>query len=74
MTEKRRALLSTETSRRNKMALLARYRSEGDPIEHQWRGDPYNSRLLVSFEGGPWLPCMSYDEDTRPQLKSGREQ
>ena len=66
--EQRRALLSQETSRRNKLALLATYLSEGLPVEWAWKGEPYESRLQVRFEGGEWQTCKSYDEDIRPFL------
>lgn len=66
--EQRRALLGQETARRNKLALLATYLSEGLPVEWQWKGEPYESRLQVRFEGGEWQTCKSYDEDIRPFL------
>lgn len=64
-------LTSKYNSRRNKMALLAHYRSLGYDIPHKWAGEPYNSRLLLQFDG-EWVACKSYDEDIRPLLKSGR--
>jgi len=70
--ERRKALLGKETSRRNKMALLAQYYADGEQIKHQWSGKPYESRLMVSFDGGDFYYCKSYDEDVRPFLE-GRD-
>lgn len=70
MTDKlrRRALLGDTTSRRNKIALLAQYVADGEPIKYMWAGVPYESRLLVSFGDDNYLVCKSYDEDIRPKL------
>jgi hypothetical protein len=66
---RRAALAGATTSRRNKMALLAQYIADGEQVEWEWQGEPYNSRLMVRFDDGPWLACKSYDEDIRPLLK-----
>lgn len=67
--EKRAALLGKETSRRNKMALLAQYKLEGERVEWQWAGVPYRSRLQVSIDGYPYLTCSSFDEDVLPLME-----
>lgn len=63
------ALLGKQTARRNKLALIAAYWADGEQVEWMWAGEPYNSRLLVSIEGGSFQACKSYDEDIRPLLK-----
>lgn len=68
-----KSLTGKQTSRRNKMALLAQYVSEGLSITWKWQGAPYESRLLISVESGCFVECKSYDEDVRPKLKSGKE-
>ena len=66
--DRQRALVGSGTSRRNKMALLAQYVSEGEPVMWRWQGEPYESRLQVSICGGPFVSCKSYDEDIKPLL------
>lgn len=67
---RRMALLGPSTSRRNKVALIAQYEADGEAFSWMWKGEPYESRLLVQFgDGGPWRECQSYDEDVRPKLK-----
>lgn len=66
---RRAALLGKGTSRRNKMALLAQYEADGEPVTWAWKGEPYESRLMVSIDGGPMQECKSYDEDVKPLLK-----
>jgi hypothetical protein len=66
----RHALLSSENSRRNKMALLAGYLSNSIYVKHQWAGVQYNSRMKFQFAvDGEWLQAKSYDEDIKPLLK-----
>jgi hypothetical protein len=62
------ALLGSGTSRRNKMALLAQYVADGENVVFKWKGEAYESRLLISF-GGDFVECKSYDEDIKPFLK-----
>ncbi len=66
---RRTALLSSQTSRRNKIALLAQYAAEGEPVTWAWKGEPYESRLMVSIDAAPMQECKSYDEDVKPLLK-----
>lgn len=69
---RRMALLGPQTSRRNKMALIAQYEADGEDFSWMWKDEarPYECRLLVQFnDGGPWRECQSYDEDIRPKLK-----
>ena len=67
--EMRVALLGPSTSRRNKMALLARCLSEGEEVFWLWAGEPYRSRLRLSIDGGPLRECMSFDEDVHALMK-----
>lgn len=70
--EMRLALLGPTTSRRNKMALLAECRRQGDDFVWAWEGTPYRSRLLLALDGGPLRPCLSFDEDVLPQMQDNR--
>lgn len=67
-----RALIGPQTSRRNKIALLAQCVLDGERVEWQWEGVPYNSRLWVSVDGIPYLRCQSFDEDVHSKLKDNR--
>ena len=66
---RRRALLGPHTSRRNKLALIASYRAEGEDVTWGWMGAPFESRLMVWIDGEVGKLCLSYDEDIRPKLK-----
>lgn len=74
--EMRRALLGKETSRRNKMALLAQCVLDGERVTHRWVSDPYNSRLQLCFNPGEflerWLTCQSFDEDVHEKMADNR--
>ncbi len=66
----RHALIGTETSRRNKIAILAQCAADRDEVEWKWQGDPYNSRLMIKWgRSGIFECCRSYDEDVKPFLK-----
>lgn len=69
--ERRQALLGPQTSRRNKMALIAAYEAEGEEFSWMWKDEdrPYECRLLVAFGDGSLRECQSYDEDIKPKLK-----
>lgn len=61
--EKRRLLLSEQTSHANKMAFLAEYRLRGFFVETDWLGD-VSKRARFRFEpGGPWLEARDYLND-----------
>lgn len=65
-----RALLGSQTSRRNKMALLAQCVADHEDVQWCWKGSEYESRLLVLLPGADqWRQCRSYDEDVRPLLE-----
>lgn len=66
---RRKAILLSETSRRNKIALITQYQADGEYVTWCWHGHPYESRLLVIIDDGPVLTCKSYDEDIRPTLR-----
>lgn len=72
----RRALLSKETSRQNKIWLAQTWKQiDGCFIEWKWRGEFMRSRLCFRF--GPeevFVDAKSYDEDVVPTLKFGKEQ
>ncbi len=72
---RRRALLSSETSRQNKLWLATAWQQcDGIFIEWRWRGEYMNSRLCFRF--GPdeaFVDAKSYDEDVVPTLKFGKE-
>lgn len=71
---RRKALLGSETSRRNKLALYASYVAESERVEYKWVGQPYESRLAFRFEGqGDFLVAKSWDEDILSKMKSGQE-
>lgn len=71
---RRRALLSKETSRQNKLWLAASYRREGVFVEWQWRAEYMNSRLCFRFASDEaFVEAKSYDEDVVPTLKFGKE-
>ncbi len=70
----KRTLLSSESSRRNKLALLASYLLEAPRLLWLWRGQPYRSRLAVSFnEGASFQDCKSFDEDVLPLMKDMKD-
>ncbi len=73
--ERMAAILGKDTSRRNKLALIADSLGCGDQVLYEWSGTPFNSRLLVAFVGSSqqWMECKSFDEDVLPKYKSGRE-
>ena len=70
---RKRYLLSSETSRRNKMHLLADSIARGDIVEWKWAGVSYNSRLMIRIDGGEWLVCKSFDEDILTKYRGGKE-
>lgn len=67
------AILGKETSRRNKLHLIADANAHGHHVWTSWAGTPFNSRLRVAFDNGPWMECKSFDEDVLCQYKSGKE-
>jgi hypothetical protein len=71
MTKARRAaLLGSTTSRRNKMALLARCVADREYVEMRWEGQPYESRMLFDFMGGAgFIRAKSFDEDVLSGFK-----
>lgn len=70
----RRTLLSSDNSRRNKRALIASYLLEAPRLLWLWRGQPYRSRLAVSFnEGASFQDCKSFDEDVLPLMKDMKD-
>jgi hypothetical protein len=72
--ELRAALLSSETSRRNKMWLACNFKSSGGYLYWHWKGEPYRSRLIFNFFPGDIdRVALSYDEDVLPKLKFGKE-
>ena len=74
MADMRRVLLGPETSRRNKMALISGYLLEHTRLLWVWRGQPYRSRLCVSFnKGASFEECKSFDEDVLPLMKAGND-
>lgn len=66
--ERRKALMGSQTSRANKLALIAAYRAEGEDVTWGWEGEPMNSRLMVAIDGDILRRCKSYDEDVKPTL------
>ena len=67
--DRRRALLSPDTSRQNKVWLVTGWQRDGMAVEWDWAGARNDSRLLFSFAGGPWQEAKSHDEDVMPTLK-----
>lgn len=64
-----RVLLGPETSRPNKLALVAEHRRRGFVVRYAWRGLPLRSRLAFSFgPGEPLLDAESYEDDVAPLL------
>ncbi len=79
----RRALLTEQTSRINKLHLAISWKQlRGWYVEWRWAGEgpelPYGvmrSRLCFQFEpDGPFIEAKSFDEDVVPTLKYGKEQ
>ena len=69
--ERRKALMSQDTSRMNKLWLAQGWKHDGMLVEWKWQGAEHKSRLLFSFDGGPFLKAKSYDDDVRPFLFDG---
>lgn len=78
----RRALLSDETSRVNKLHLAISWAHfHGWHIEWRWKGDPpslpsgqMRSRLMFQFApGAAFEEARSFDEDVVPTFKFGKE-
>jgi len=64
------ALLSSQTSRANKLALLAEHRSLGRFVDWRWQGAPMRSRLEFRFSPRDrFFEAKSYEEDIAPLLK-----
>ncbi len=63
-------LLGPQTSRANKLALVAEYQSRGAFVRYTWAGVPMRSRLLFWFDPlGLLCAAKSYEEDVAPLLK-----
>lgn len=75
LSDARRALLSKETSRQNKIWLAIAWKHfDGLPLEWKWRGEYMRSRLCFRFgPDEPFVDAKSYDEDVVPTLKFGKE-
>lgn len=71
----KRALLSKDTSRQNKLWLVAGWTHfHGWFIEYKWKGVLGNSRLLFRFsENENFTEAESFDEDVLPTFKFGKE-
>ena len=63
-----RCLMSDGNSRHNKLWLLTGWLTEWS-FEWRWQGAPGKSRMLFAFDGGPFKPARSYEEDVLPTLK-----
>ena len=62
-------LLNQETSRANKLALVADHDSRGYFVEHLWKGEPMRSRLTFRFSPSDrFFEARSYEEDVAPLL------
>lgn len=72
---RRRALLSSQTSRQNKLWLATAWHHFDQVfLEWKWRGDYMRSRLCFRFAPGEeFVDAKSYDEDVVPTLKFGKE-
>ncbi len=68
--EFQRCLMSSDTSRHNKLWLLTGWRARGFDFEWKWQGEPGRSRMMFSFEPGQLCKAArSYEEDVLPTLK-----
>ena len=66
--DSQRVLLGRETSRANKLALVAEYRRVGYRIQWKWCGEPRRSRLSFCFLVF-WTESKSYEDDVAPLLQ-----
>lgn len=67
----RRALMSSDTSRQNKMWLAASW-SQRFFVEWRWQGAPMRSRMAFRFEpGSEFAEAKSFDEDIVPTFEFG---
>lgn len=66
--DRRHALMSTDTSRQNKLWLATAWaHAYGWFIEWRWAGHPMRSRLLFRFApDDAFQPAASFDEDIVP--------
>jgi hypothetical protein len=62
--EQRRALLTADTSRINKIHLATGWR-----IPWRWSGLMFRSRIEVQLDG-KWRKCKSFDEDVFAKLEA----
>ncbi len=66
----RQRLLTTETSRQNKIWLAITLVADGFMLNWRWQGEPRRSRLQFQFcSMGFWHTAGSFDEDILPTYK-----
>jgi len=74
-TAHRKVLLSSDTSRLNKIHLVTGWTHfRGWFCDWRWKGGFLRSRLEFCFEpGGKFFEAKSFDEDVLVEYKSGKE-
>jgi hypothetical protein len=66
----RSRLLSSQTSRQNKLWIAATLKAQGKALYWRWAGEPRRSRLQFLFDAnGSWYTAKSFDEDVLPLYK-----
>jgi hypothetical protein len=72
-TTHRRALMSSDTSRQNKLWLVTAWHERWF-MEWRWQGEPMRSRMAFRFEpSAAFAEAQSFDEDVVPTLKFGSD-
>ncbi len=67
--ERRRALLSEYSSRRNKIWMAIGWKHCGMYLDWRYQGAEDDSRMEFQFEpDGPWVQAKSYEDDIKPNL------
>lgn len=72
--ELRHSLLSSDTSRQNKLWLVTGWIHVGYDVDWMWVGEPMKSRMAFRFErDGKFIKAKSYDEDILTKLKDPKK-